>query len=369
MVQYNRLKSVYGTAMRAHLGPGHGKEADKNFDSDPSVWTMTEEQGSGGRFDRNPASGKETLSKGHHGSVVANLLNHDPPDADVHVAHAAKGGQVAEAGFMAALGRKKRVSAVPRAHSTDPVWEAAAGRRQKFGVNLDFHGRSRLFHARPDDTTGNIVPALTAGDKNIVDNSHGIANGNEKWDRKGQGSFSHGFSELTHRLSVANHATVLRYEAEDPILRSSSVPPDSRRSKWNPVTHEGDAQAGFVVAPWQNGGGNHGGDGGLDSTPFAGIPNARLSEKKYKQWKGGSPRTLDPGAWNSHTMSQVTGNTGLHEAAAERQHRLATDTAFRNVCAATEELKQELVSKAGQIRSKHGSQFSHQVASTLQWNT
>eukprot|EP00929_Paragymnodinium_shiwhaense_P031933 TRINITY_DN17786_c0_g1_i1.p1 TRINITY_DN17786_c0_g1~~TRINITY_DN17786_c0_g1_i1.p1 ORF type:complete len:746 (-),score=152.42 TRINITY_DN17786_c0_g1_i1:298-2535(-) len=286
------------------------------------------------------------------------------------------------------LGRKKRVSKVPmRSTSMDPTWESCAGFR---GLQKERGIRHRKL---ADDSDGNIVPGLTPDCLRIahlpaeqrLDHSAGIGNPDEKWAKKGKGEFSAGFSSHTHRLSVANHANELRYEGVVTMGRSASVPPELSRARWNPVTHEGDQEAGVLHSQALHFGGSQascdqgsfarspsansaGGESTGVFSGAAGIPMSRIADKKYKQWRG-SPRRRDTYAYNSHLMSSLTTNDGFHQAAEDRRRRLETDKTFANLCSMVEEVSQERENARLRIQQANGSNRSHQVAFTLAWDS
>jgi hypothetical protein len=304
--------------------------------------------------------------------------------------------QDAEIGISAELGRKRRTpAAIQQFASQGETWNASAGFYDKeppSGKNVDF---ARM---NANDSIGNIVPALTEKPRIRLTGTFDTDFGT-----KAYSEFAREFTPFTKRLAVQQNAELLRYESGCQILRSSSCPPETSRSRWNPITHDGDASGmlGYLARETHDKGmkdtsslgtmstgtsrGNlmsrtiskdsFGFGPGGNVTPrnfasqeMAGVTSQAFSEKKFRQWRGSSsPRVVDPSAFSSSNMEQVTGNHAVHCAPEERQRRLASDKEFAEICKVTENMKGELSRKAIEIKDKMGSHHSHQVASTLQW--
>eukprot|EP00927_Polykrikos_kofoidii_P072282 TRINITY_DN68418_c0_g1_i1.p1 TRINITY_DN68418_c0_g1~~TRINITY_DN68418_c0_g1_i1.p1 ORF type:complete len:618 (+),score=70.24 TRINITY_DN68418_c0_g1_i1:92-1945(+) len=242
----------------------------------------------------------------------------------------------------ASVTRSKKAVAACRSNSSEPTWSSAAGwSTQERCQSI----RTEVPHG-VDDSPGKIVPGLTPTRKHDGCSRDRVS---LNLGRKATSEFSKGFTEYTRRKAVAANSPVLRYDAETPTLRCKSSPPDLRRSRWNPVNHDGNIQEPRV------------------EIGSAGISTFVVSEKNFKRWRGGSTR-LQHASNISSNMESVTSNAAVRLAPEVRTRRLATDKNFASICAATEQTVLEQTEKAERIKSMYGNHHSHQVASNLQWD-
>jgi len=266
----------------------------------------------------------------------------------------------AEEKFFKTMGRKRHVSRPCRSMSVDAgIWSAAAGLRTATVADEDgirkrsVRAPSALGNVLPD-SRGYIVPALT--DKSDCT----LTPGQMKYcGAKAQPNLP-ASPQIDKKSIVVNPG--MRYEPGcQQLIRNLSCPPDLVRGRWNPVTHEGDTKVSLAVKR---------GEGSDERvTAEAGMTSFHISDRKFKEWLGRrSSKCLDPGAWNSNSMEQVTGNQGVHTAAAERAHRIDTDRTFAEQCKATERLKLSTTREAQTYKAISGNFLSHQVANSLQWN-
>jgi len=377
LVQHNRMPVFYGTIDRQVLA----EEAGDDIGPLKAFGNSTGED----KPRNNPMDSSLTKLSMQH--TYYDNRDQDKISRDAAQISAVQGHQ----DISSHLGRKRRVPTAIRSLSEDTEqWGAAAGFYRQDGAKSRNSEFSRLAAC---DSIGNIVPGLSEGPRGNTILSEGV---NKDQGKKGNGAYSTGFSPMASRLAVQNNASLLRYEADVQILRSTSCPPDVARSRWNPLTHAGDPHGGlaymearthqkiidkdpafssgtvsargsYARSPSRDSERSAHTTSGAPHSQCAGVSSHTFSERKFKQWRGGSPRPTLHMTWDSSSVGQVIGDHVQLQAAEERTRRLSVDSKFAQLCKATEVQKANAVQQVQDIKDKVNHHHSHQVASTLQW--
>jgi len=253
----------------------------------------------------------------------------------------------AEAFFGKEMGRKARNAFANQDYAT------AAGNAPIKDEHMPTH-RGGIGQGPADDAHQHITPSLTESPMPLAAISV-AARSKERERLRAEGCFKDGFTDFVHKQAVHNNPRSHRF-AWKHELRSKSVPPDRDVTR-NPVTFDRvlPKEDVYGVRHREN-------PGPIQAGNPARRPTVVVPGRSYGQT---SPRH-QPGTDSIQMWKAVT-YEGFHSTPAERNHRLAQDTHFSNLCKHTEAHNKTQVSEMAAIREKSIYVTSPRLTEFMQW--
>jgi len=205
-----------------------------------------------------------------------------------------------------------------------------------------------------NDAGEHITPCLTEHPLPLAPIS-AAARAKERERLRADGSFKDGFTDFVHKQTVYKNPTSHRF-AWKHELRSKSVPPDRDVTR-NPVTFD-------RVLPKEDVCGVR--DREDPGQILAGNPARRQTVVVPGRAYGQTSPRHNPGTDSMQMWKAVT-YEGFHSAPHERNHRLAQDNHFSNLCKHTETHKKNQVNDMAAIRDKAIYVTSPRLTECMQW--